>query len=95
MFTKLTDTSQAAVYSVQVLFMATGGALFIRLLDLNTNLGMWILWSCTPTVAALLMFHRNHLPGPGEQVPGGGLRGTDPRWCCDRGRMAGPQTHER
>jgi hypothetical protein len=75
MFAKLTDTSQAAVYSVQVLFMATGAALFIRLLDLNANLGMWISWSCTPTVAALLMLHRNLLPGPGEQVPGWGTSG--------------------
>jgi hypothetical protein len=29
--------------------------LLIRFLDLTANLGMWILWSCTPTVAALLM----------------------------------------
>jgi uncharacterized protein len=55
MFTKLTDTSQAAIYSVLVLLMATGAALLIRLLDLTASLGMWILWSCTPTVAALLM----------------------------------------
>jgi CAAX protease family protein len=27
----------------------------IRFLDLTPNLGMWILWSCTPTVAALIM----------------------------------------
>ena len=55
MFTKLTDTSQAAIYSVLVLLMATGAALLIRLLDLTASLGMWILWSCTLTVAALLM----------------------------------------
>ena len=55
MFKKLTDTSQAAIYSVLVLLMATGAALLIRLLDLTASLGMWILWSCTPTVAALLM----------------------------------------
>jgi uncharacterized protein len=55
MFTRLTDTSQAAIYSVLVLLMATGAALLIRLLDLTASLGMWILWSCTPTVAALLM----------------------------------------
>jgi membrane protease YdiL (CAAX protease family) len=55
MFTKLTYTSQAAIYSVLVLLMATGAALLIRLFDLTASLGMWILWSCTPTVAALLM----------------------------------------
>jgi hypothetical protein len=55
MFTELTDTNKAGIYSVLVLFMATGAALSIRFLDLTANLGMWILWSCTPTVAALLM----------------------------------------
>jgi membrane protease YdiL (CAAX protease family) len=54
-FTKLTGTSQAAIFSVLVLFMATGVALAIRILELAPNLGMWILWSCTPTVAALIM----------------------------------------
>jgi membrane protease YdiL (CAAX protease family) len=55
MFTELTDTNKAGIYSVLVLLMATGAALLIRFLDLTANLGMWILWSCTPTVAALLM----------------------------------------
>jgi uncharacterized protein len=55
LFTKLSDTSQAAIYSVLVLLMATAVALLIRLLELAPNLGMWILWSCTPTVAALIM----------------------------------------
>lgn len=55
MFTKLSDTSQAVFFSVLVLVMATGVALAIRLLELAPNLGMWILWSCTPTVAALIM----------------------------------------
>jgi uncharacterized protein len=54
-FTKLSDTSQAAIFSVLVLVMATGVALLIRILEIAPNLGMWILWSCTPTVAALLM----------------------------------------
>src|SRR3712207_4022650 len=35
--------------------MATGVALLIRLLELTPNMGMWVLWSCTPTVAALIM----------------------------------------
>jgi uncharacterized protein len=55
MFTKLTDTNQATIYSVLVLVMATGVALAIRFLELAPNLGMWILWSCTPTVTALIM----------------------------------------
>jgi uncharacterized protein len=55
MFTKLTDTTKAAIFSVLVLCMATGVALLIRVLELTPTLGMWILWSCTPTVAALIM----------------------------------------
>jgi uncharacterized protein len=55
MFTKPTDTNKAAIYSVLVLLMALVAALLIRFLDLTPNLGMWILWSCTPTVAALIM----------------------------------------
>src|SRR4028118_143199 len=55
MFAKLTDTAKAAIFSVLVLFMATGVALAIRILDLARNGGMWILWSCTPTMAALIM----------------------------------------
>jgi membrane protease YdiL (CAAX protease family) len=55
MFTKLTDTNQATIFSVVVLVMATGAALLIRFLELNPNMGMWVLWSCTPTVAALIM----------------------------------------
>ena len=55
MFTKLTDTNKAAIYSVLVLFMATGVALLIRILELTPDLGTWVLWSCTPTVAALIM----------------------------------------
>jgi uncharacterized protein len=55
LFTKLSDSSQAAIFSVLVLVMATGVALAIRLLELAPSTGMWILWSCTPTVAALIM----------------------------------------
>ena len=55
MFTKPTDTNKAAIFSVLVLLMALVAALLIRFLDLTPNLGMWILWSCTPTVAALIM----------------------------------------
>jgi hypothetical protein len=55
MFAKLTDTSKATIYSVLVLIMATGVALLIRLLELAPSAGMWVLWSCTPTVATLIM----------------------------------------
>ena len=55
MFTKLTDTSKAAIFSVLVLCMAVGAALLIRFLDLTPSMGMWTLWSFTPTVAALIM----------------------------------------
>jgi CAAX protease family protein len=55
MFTKLTDTSKAAVFSVLVLFLAVGAALVIRTLGLTDGMGMWALWSITPTVAALVM----------------------------------------
>jgi membrane protease YdiL (CAAX protease family) len=55
MITKPTDTNKAAIFSVLVLLMALVAALLIRFLELTPNLGMWILWSCTPTVAALIM----------------------------------------
>lgn len=55
MFTRLTDTTRAAIFSVLVLCMATAAAVLIRLLELAPNLGMWILWSITPTLSALIM----------------------------------------
>jgi membrane protease YdiL (CAAX protease family) len=55
MFTRPTDTNKATIFSVLVLLMALVVAVLIRYLDLTPNLGMWILWSCTPTVAALIM----------------------------------------
>jgi membrane protease YdiL (CAAX protease family) len=55
MFTKLSDPSKATIFAGLVLFLAVGAALLIRLLDLTPNLGMWILWSITPTAAALIM----------------------------------------
>ena len=55
MFSKLTGTSKAVIFSVLVLFMAVGAALVIRTLGLTGGMGMWILWSCTPTGAALVM----------------------------------------
>jgi membrane protease YdiL (CAAX protease family) len=55
MFTKLTDTSKAAVFSVLVLCLSLGAALVIRFLELPPGLAFWTLWSITPTVAALIM----------------------------------------
>ena len=55
MFMKLSDTGKAAVFSVLVLVMAVGAALVIRFLELTPTLGMWVLWSITPTAATLVM----------------------------------------
>src|SRR5215208_6016766 len=55
MFTKLTDTNKAAIFSVLVLCLSLGAALVIRFLELPPGLAMWTLWSITPTVAALIM----------------------------------------
>ncbi len=55
MFTKLTDTSKAAIFAVLVLCLSVGAALLIRFLDFSTGAVMWSLWSITPTVATLIM----------------------------------------
>jgi len=55
MFTKLTDTNKAAIFSVLVLLMAMGVALLIRILELAPSGKLWVLWSITPTAAALVM----------------------------------------
>src|SRR5919112_452660 len=55
MFTKLTDTSKAAIFAVLVLCLAVGAALLIRFLDISSNLVMFSIWSITPTVATLIM----------------------------------------
>ena len=55
MFTKLADTSKAAIFTVLVLSMSLGAALLIRFLELPQGPVMWTLWSFTPTVAALIM----------------------------------------
>ena len=55
MFSKLTDTTKAAIFSVLVLCMSVGAALLIRFLELPQGPLMWTLWSFTPTVAALIM----------------------------------------
>src|SRR5918997_5538050 len=55
MFTKLTDTTKAVIYSVLVLCMAVGAALLIRFLELTPGFGMAALWSSTPAVVTLIM----------------------------------------
>src|SRR5215217_2739204 len=55
MFTKLTDTTKGAIFAVLVLSLAVGAALLIRFLDVTSNLVMFSIWSCTPTVATLIM----------------------------------------
>src|SRR5215213_5840462 len=55
MFTKLTDTNKAAIFSVLVLCLSVGAALLIRFLGLSPGLLMWTIWSITPTAAALIM----------------------------------------
>src|SRR5918911_1858332 len=55
MFTKLTDRTKAAIFSVLVLCMALGAALLIDALGLTTGFGMFALWMSTPTVATLIM----------------------------------------
>jgi membrane protease YdiL (CAAX protease family) len=55
MFTKLTDTSKAAIFAVLVLCLAVGAALLIRFLNITSDGVMFSIWSCTPTVATLIM----------------------------------------
>ena len=55
MFTKLTNTSKAVIFSVLVLSLAVGAALLIKFLDITSNPVMFSIWSCTPTVATLIM----------------------------------------
>ena len=55
MFTKLTDTSKAAIFAVLVLCLAVGAALLIRFLNITSDPVMFSIWSCTPTVATLIM----------------------------------------
>jgi membrane protease YdiL (CAAX protease family) len=55
MFTKLTDTSKAAIFAVLVMVLAVGAALLINMLGLPTGFGMFALWMSTPTVATLVM----------------------------------------
>jgi uncharacterized protein len=55
MFTKLTDTAKGATFAVLVLCLAVGAALLIRFLNITSDPVMFSVWSCTPTVATLIM----------------------------------------
>jgi uncharacterized protein len=55
MFTKLTDTTKGTIFAVLVLCLAVGAALLIRFLNISTDPVMFSIWSCTPTVATLIM----------------------------------------
>src|SRR5215216_266647 len=55
MFTKLTDTSKATIFSILVLCMAVGAAALIRFLSISSDPIIFSIWSCTPTVATLIM----------------------------------------
>ena|SRR5215213_1988926 len=56
MFTKLADTTKAAIFTVLVLCLAVGAALSINMFDLASNFVVWAsVWSCTPVVATLIM----------------------------------------
>jgi membrane protease YdiL (CAAX protease family) len=54
MFTKLTDTSKAAIFAVLVLCLSVGAALSINMLGLS-GFAMAGVWSITPVVATLIL----------------------------------------
>jgi membrane protease YdiL (CAAX protease family) len=55
MFTKLADTTKAALFTVLVLCLAVGAALLIGFLVISSDPVIFSIWSCTPTVATLIM----------------------------------------
>src|SRR5215210_6856031 len=55
MFTKLSDTSKAAIFTVLVMVLAVGAALLIRMQGHSPGPGLWAVWMFTPTMAALIM----------------------------------------
>ena len=54
MFTKLTETSKAAIFAVLVLCLSVGAALSINMLGLS-GFAMAGVWSITPVVATLIL----------------------------------------
>src|SRR5918997_6075307 len=55
MFTKLTDTSKAAIFTVLVLFMALAIALLFKAGVFTSEGPVIALYMCTPALAALVM----------------------------------------
>jgi membrane protease YdiL (CAAX protease family) len=55
MFTKLSDRSKAAIFTVLVMILAVGAALLIRMQDHFPGPGLWTVWMLTPTMATLIM----------------------------------------
>ena len=55
MFTKLSDTSKAAIFTVLVMGLAVGAALLISMRGNVPGPGLWAVWMFTPTMAALIM----------------------------------------
>src|SRR5215210_3645759 len=55
MFTKLSDTSKAAIFTVLVMVLAVGAALLIRMQGHSPGPGLWAVWMFTPTMATLIM----------------------------------------
>jgi membrane protease YdiL (CAAX protease family) len=55
MFTNLSDTSKAAIFSVLVMVLAVGAALLIRMQGHVPGPGLWAVWMFTPTMATLIM----------------------------------------
>src|SRR4051794_24023969 len=55
MSTKLSDTSKAAIFTVLVLCLAVAAALLIRFLVISSDPVIFSIWSCTPTLATLIM----------------------------------------
>ena len=55
MFTKLSDTSKAAIFTLLVMILAVGAALLIRMQGNFPGPGLWAVWMFTPTMATLIM----------------------------------------
>jgi membrane protease YdiL (CAAX protease family) len=55
MSTKLSDTSKAAIFTMLVLCLAVAAALLIRFLGISSDPVIFSIWSCTPTLATLIM----------------------------------------
>ena len=55
MFTKLSDTSKAAIFTAIVVVLAVGAALLIRVQDDVPGPGLWAVWMFTPTMTTLIM----------------------------------------